>query len=929
MHINSVFVGTTNADAVGDWVYIHGTPLTEAAYAVKARQTDLAGNTGPFSGENTFNVDLTAPAAPAINVVHHNTKVADSTPAISGTGVANAVINLYANSLLVATGDINGVGTWSVSPTNPLTDATHNFTARTVEESGNISVTSNAVSVNVDTTPPNAPVIVRPINGSGTNDQTPTVSGTAEAYSSVDIEMDSVIISSVTADENGDWSLVPTDDMAEAVHQVRARATDTLGNTGSYSSIISFTIDTNVPSAPVVTTPNSGLHTQDTTPTFIGTSSANNFIAIYIDSVKITTVNANGSGDWSYTPSVGLAEDTYIFHATATNVALLTGSASTPLTFTVDTTAPSQPTITSPISGAATANLTPHMYGTAEANTTINIYSTDTLVAQTSVNGSGNWSYTFGSPLSEGTYSLRVKNLDRAGNLSVFSTTHTLSVDQSGPGVITNMNATPGTGQITLTWTNPVTDYNRTLILRRTDTFSSSTTDGTEVFFATGTSTTDLSLVSETEYFYAFFAEDNAGNFSAIATLSAFPTDTSGPATPSAFGVVRGDSSATLSWTNPSNTDFHSVQIRRSETDSIDEVTDGTLVYSGTAEEVTDTSLTNGITYFYGIFARDTQGNWTGPASTSVIPADVLAPNTPQNFQAAAGNFVVNLSWQNPDAADFHSVEIRRSTISAPTRSDGVVVFTGTATSYSDTEVAGGRTYYYSIFSRDEVPNWSAGTSQTAIPNSITAENFSVNGKLIITGAQTTRQPVFTFNLTYPASYTASTGTINVFIMDAQTDLSVYEHQIVGALPDTISFTPSIALPQNKEFYVLVTIDDNVGNLSEFSSSSFHTPSSTLSVGNVVMGPNPWKSGNLIFQYELTKEADVSVVVYTLAGERIWSKSIDAGQPGATAELNQELTWDGANSFGEQIANGVYIAYMIIDDGSTKVKKKFKIAVLR
>lgn len=81
--------------------------------------------------------------------------------------------------------------------------------------------------------------------------------------------------------------------------------------------------------------------------------------------------------------------------------------------------------------------------------------------------------------------------------------------------------------------------------------------------------------------------------------------------------------STTLSWTNPFDSDFAGVTIRRQTTGPAALPTDGTGVYSGTNQTFTDIGLANKMSYFYTIFAFDEAGNY------STATTKIAAPNIP------------------------------------------------------------------------------------------------------------------------------------------------------------------------------------------------------------------------------------------------------------------------------------------------------------
>ena len=99
-----------------------------------------------------------------------------------------------------------------------------------------------------DTDAPDAPVITSPVNGATINFSTVTISGTAEAGSTVELfDMnDTAPIGTAKADFNGDWSLTISP-LADGVHNLTATATDAACNTSSPSTALIISVDTTLP----------------------------------------------------------------------------------------------------------------------------------------------------------------------------------------------------------------------------------------------------------------------------------------------------------------------------------------------------------------------------------------------------------------------------------------------------------------------------------------------------------------------------------------------------------------------------------------------------------------------------------------------------------------------------------------------------------
>src|SRR6185295_18745332 len=96
-----------------------------------------------------------------------------------------------------------GSGAWSFTPTTALTDGAHSITAKARNAAGSTSPASNAISITIDSTIPAAPVITSPATGTTTNNNKPTISGTAPVSSTVLIFDGATQIGTTTAASTG------------------------------------------------------------------------------------------------------------------------------------------------------------------------------------------------------------------------------------------------------------------------------------------------------------------------------------------------------------------------------------------------------------------------------------------------------------------------------------------------------------------------------------------------------------------------------------------------------------------------------------------------------------------------------------------------------------------------------------------------------
>ena len=163
-----------------------------------------------------------------------------------------------------------------------------------------------------------------------------TLTGTAEANSTVKVFDGATLLGSATANGSGRLELHHRQRLPNGAHSLTATATDAAGNTGAASAALSVTIDTTAPAAPRITSfsTDSGVVgdgiTNDNTLTLTGTAEANATVKVFDGATLLGSVSADGSGAWSYT-TAALANGAHSLTATATDAAGNTGAASTAL----------------------------------------------------------------------------------------------------------------------------------------------------------------------------------------------------------------------------------------------------------------------------------------------------------------------------------------------------------------------------------------------------------------------------------------------------------------------------------------------------------------------------------------------------------------------------------------------------------------------
>ncbi|MGS2729094.1 Ig-like domain-containing protein [Enterobacter sp. CFEC93] len=384
------------------WYYVDSRTLGNQTYDYYVRVVDAAGNVGA-SAHQQVTVDTIAPDA-AITVSVDNITVdtgfdnndfltSSTSYTLHGTLGAELGAGEYVQvsmdggtTWVYAT--VSGTQ-WSYSDTRALTDGSHNYQVRVVDQAGNVGATTSQ-AVTVDTQAPQYGIIIDSISddtgqsGSDfiTMDTTLTLNGSlGSALASderVQISLDGGNTWLDTTVTNQRWSYTDTRDLPDGDYTYQVRIIDQAGNVGSTASQV-VTVDTTPPTTvgTVVSytdgegerqgTFGSAVATDDNSPLINGTLNRapddGEIVQLYRDGVLLGQVTMNGSASWSFQDN-GLSDGnhTYIVRVTdrAGNYTESDG-----FVLNVDT---SIPTTTAAITAQTTSDTTPIVSGTVSAD---------------------------------------------------------------------------------------------------------------------------------------------------------------------------------------------------------------------------------------------------------------------------------------------------------------------------------------------------------------------------------------------------------------------------------------------------------------------------------------------------------------------------------------------------------------------------------
>ena len=475
----SVALGTTTVKADGTWSFKPTADLAEGAHSLKAESKDLAGNTSNSSAFN-FSVDTTPPAKPTIGEVIDDVGAItgpianggvtdDPTPTLTGQAEAGSKVTVYDNGTVLGSVIAGADGKWNYTPTTGISEGEHKFTTDATDKAGNTSPKSDVFTITTDYTPPDASKLAitgvldsegeitgNVLSGGVTDDPRPVISGTGTSGDTIFVyAKDSTgnhQIGSAIVGSDGKWTMQPTAALISGPNDLTAVERDPVGNSTQPSAKYSIDVETGRPQAPAIESvfddvgPYTGFLqkgdvTDDTQPTFKGTSEGGAVIKLYDGSTLIGSAKADASGSWTITTNI-LADGLHNVTATATNTV---GQVSDPTgiwNFSTDTSKPANVTDlvvlddvgnqTGPLhSGDTTDDSRPTFSGGAEAGGKVIIYDNGAKIGEAPVGTDGKWSFTPSSDLPEGNHAFTTEVVDAAGNGSGQSAPLNVVVDTS------------------------------------------------------------------------------------------------------------------------------------------------------------------------------------------------------------------------------------------------------------------------------------------------------------------------------------------------------------------------------------------------------------------------------------------------------------------------------------------------------------------
>lgn len=435
---------TTVSSSDGSWSTHPSPALADGTYTAYATQVGSAGTA--YTSAHTFTINSTPPTTTIISGPQGTT---------SATSARFAFSSSAAGSTFQCQLD---TGAWAAcsSPKtySGLAVGQHTFSVRATDPAGNVDPDPPTASWTIDT-PTNVPVtLTSPADGTVTNNNAPTFSGTASSSNGngISVEINDAngnVVEVLSTGSGSSWSVQASPSLPDGSYTAFASQLGTDGVTTDYSAVIGFTVDTDPPNTSITSAPH-------------GTTSATSARFAFTSSEPGSTFQCKlDAGSWTSCSSPqsysSLTAGAHTFSVRATDVAGNTDPTPAVATWTIDASTPL--TLSAPVDGATT-NATPTFSGAASAanSSGISVEVDDAsgnvveLLGATS-GSSSSWSLKASPALPEGTYTAFASQLGTDGVTTDYSTMVAFTVDATPPTVTltsaptgTSNNKTPSFG---------------------------------------------------------------------------------------------------------------------------------------------------------------------------------------------------------------------------------------------------------------------------------------------------------------------------------------------------------------------------------------------------------------------------------------------------------------------------------------------------
>ncbi|WP_079954118.1 Ig-like domain-containing protein [Salmonella enterica] len=420
--INGLNVGEVWVNDKGHWqMPVNLLYFTEGQLDITVKSTDRAGNVN----QEKYSIWVDTHIQVFTSELDDNKSSSktdwwsnSSTITMRGMGEIGATVSLIVAGVTLATAVVAANGQWELS-TDQLPEGKYDITLSIEDNAGNRK--EEVHEIFIDRTPPNAPVVTY----SDIVNDLIIMQGTAEAKSQLIITDSNGNTYTLTVPDNGKWSMaIPY----PSEGKFTITSVDAIGNR---SDDVPLDIMKEVPVISLSPDSDSGTVgdniTRDKQPTFIIGNLESDVVVVQVD-INGTVYNAekNADGVWFFTPGTPLADGSYTISVIASDAAGNQKN-SLPITVTIDSTltVPEIALAAGEDNGVSDSdNVTNHTQpkftlqhiDADVTGVTVNVTHNGVTDTYQATQGADGWTFTPPAAWNDGTYTLSVTVVDRAGN---------------------------------------------------------------------------------------------------------------------------------------------------------------------------------------------------------------------------------------------------------------------------------------------------------------------------------------------------------------------------------------------------------------------------------------------------------------------------------------------------------------------------------
>ncbi len=385
--------------------------LPEGAHTVTLGQVDHAANVSA-TVDRSFTLDVTNPAAPVIASPVEGDFIQARRTAVSGSCEDFAQVEVRSGSTVLCSATCAAGAFTCTTVTQP--EGSYTLTARQTDRAGNVGPDSTGAGIVFDVTAPPAPQLTTPSLGLVTAVASQALAGSCEAFAHVTVKEGSTTLCDTTCTAGGTFACTATT-YAEGRHTLVTQQTDRALN-ASLEGGHFFTVDTLAPVVPGISAPVAKAALNTGAPTIKGTGEVGATVDVYVDGRKLCTTTVDQAGLWSCAVT-GLTDGPHLVQAASFDGVRNTSAMSANVPFTVDTVAPSAPTIALPLNGQAVSAWT-SFSGRGEPGTTVTVKVDGAVTCSAVVDRTGAWACLANAALSTAVHRAIASAVDAAGNAS-------------------------------------------------------------------------------------------------------------------------------------------------------------------------------------------------------------------------------------------------------------------------------------------------------------------------------------------------------------------------------------------------------------------------------------------------------------------------------------------------------------------------------